>query len=104
MLLTPVKLTLDRPRELRWGPRARVRLDSLPRRPQRRGQYQIAALLWAMLLDDEGFPLPEDLGDYLQTVEQIKAAGDAILAAQQQAEDSEKNAGGSTQKPAPASS
>jgi hypothetical protein len=101
---TPTLISLDRPRELRWGPRARIRLDSLPRRPERRGLYQVAAVLWSMLVDDEGFAAPEDLGEYLATPEQVKAAGTAILDAQRQAEDSPKNARGSTQKPAPVSS
>lgn len=100
----PVLLTLDRPRELRWGARAQIRLDSLPHRPSRRGLYQLAALVWSMLVDSEGFAAPEDLGDYLGTAEQIKSAGTAVLAAQKQAADDEKNARGSKQKPAPASS
>lgn len=100
----PVYVELDCPREIRWGERARIRLDSLPRRPNRRGYYQFAATLWAMLLDSNGFEAPEDLGDYLKTIEQVKAVGKAILAAQKQAADSEKNARGSKPRPAPASS
>lgn len=100
----PILITLDAPRELRWGPRARIRLDSLPQRPNRPGLYQMAALVWAMLVDSTGFAAPEDLGEYLATKEQIKAAGAAILAAQKQAADDEKNARGSKQRPAPASS
>lgn len=100
----PVTITLDRERELRWGPRARIRLDSLPRQPNRRGIYQLAAMLWAMLVDSDGFETPEDLGDYLATADQIKAAGEAILAAQKQGKDNEKNGHGSKQRHAPASS
>lgn len=102
--LPPVTVTLDRPREIRWGPRARVRLDSLPRRPSRHGIYQLCAMVWAMLVDDEGFAVPEDLADHLATAEQVRAAGEAILAAHRQAADSEKNGPGSKQRPAPASS
>lgn len=103
---TPIKITvdLDRARSLTWGPRARVRLDSLPRAPRRGGIYMMCALLWAMLDDDQDFAAPEDLGEWLQTGDQVKAAGKAILAAQKQAEDSPKNAHGSTPKPPPASS
>lgn len=105
-MTTPAAVTikLDRERELRWGPRAQIRLDSLPRRPSKRGIYQLAALLWAMLVDDEGFAAPEDLGEYMDTPDKMAAVGRAILAAQKAGSDSEKNGHGSTQKHAPASS
>jgi hypothetical protein len=100
----PVIVELDVPREIRWGPRARIRLDSLPRRPNRAGIYQFAAMLWAMLVDADDFETPEDLGEYLKTSAQVNAVGKAILAAQKQAADTEKNAHGSKLRPAPASS
>lgn len=97
-------VTLDRPRELRWGPRARLRLNSLPRRPNRPGSYQFFAMLWAMLVDAEGFEAPEDLAEFVTTNEQVNTVGNAMLAARKQAADTEKNGHGSKQKRAPASS
>ncbi len=105
-MATPIKVTvmLDVERELTWGPRAKMRLNSLARPPQRRGIYLLAATCWAMLGNDEAFKLPDDLAEYLQTAEQVKTVGNAILAAQEQAADSEKNGHGSKRRRAPASS
>ena len=101
----PIMVTLDRPREIRWGPRAQVRLDSLPRRANRPGLYQICALTWAMLVDATGFPEPEDLAEHVCTPDGLERIAAALRQAQEQGRaDSEKNESSSTQKPAPASS
>lgn len=84
----PIKLTLDRPRELRWTKRAEARNASLPRPVSfgqlargRRRLYVLCALLWAALVDREHeFAEPEDLAEFLTTEEQQVAALSAIRA------------------------
>lgn len=101
---TAITIRLDRVREVRLDQRARIRLDSLDPAPRRPGIYQLSAILWAMLVDSADLPDPASLGPWLETPEQVKAAGEAIAAATKQAADSEKNGHGSRPKHGPASS
>jgi hypothetical protein len=101
--VTPPTFTveLDRPRQVAWTNRALVRYSAVAR-PRAGALYEIAARLWAALVDrDHPFEAPEDLGDYLQTSEQVRAIGDALIAARKA---SEKKAPCSTPGPSPSSS
>lgn len=74
-------ITLDRPRQLAWDTRARIRFDSLERQPSHPGMYQLCALIWAMLskADAADFKNPEDLAQYLDTKEAVDNASATVI-------------------------
>ena len=84
----PIRLTLDRPREVRWTKRAEARNASLPRPVSfaqlARGKkrlFVLCALVWSALVDrDHDYESPEDLAEFFTTEEQQVAALAAIRA------------------------
>lgn len=74
----PIKVQLDRPREVRWTKRAEARNASLPH-PVRfaglaRGRnrlYVLCAIIWSALVDrDHEFEAPEDIAEFFSTEQQ----------------------------------
>ena len=84
----PIKVTLDRQREVRWTKRAEARNASLPRPVSfsglARGKkrlFALCAIIWSALVErDHDFEAPEDLAEFFSTEEQQVAALAAISA------------------------
>lgn len=84
----PIRITLDRPREIRWTKRAEARNASLPRPVSFSGLargnkrlFVLCALVWSALVErDHDFEAPEDLADFFTTEDQQVAALAAIAA------------------------
>jgi len=89
--MSPITVTLDRPRAIRWTHRADARLGSLERPPQlvdlahknaRRGFYALCAFVWAALEGrDHGFSEPEELAVHIGEPEAQAAAWQALRSA-----------------------
>lgn len=86
--MDPIKVTLDRPREIRWTHRADARLGSLDRPPElrdivsrnsRKAFFALCAFVWSALVDRETpFAEPTDLADHLGSVDAQNAAWEAL--------------------------
>jgi hypothetical protein len=111
---SPILVTLDRPREVRWTNRAQARNSSLERpaaftdlaKPRRRF-YALCAILWAALAErNHPFAEPEDLAEYLSTEAQQLAALDVIkrLIEDASPKKDQPPSASSTSGPAPSSS
>jgi hypothetical protein len=107
----PILVQLDRPREIKWTPRAQLRNASLDRPVSERMSfrranrpYVLAASIWAALVDrDAPWEDPTELGEYLVTPEQQLAAWRAVNDMFAAEKKSQPNAGSSVSGPLPSS-